>query len=82
MTFLLWLFRYFHMLPALLWWAHMSTPQRLGLWACIEVVYNLYPSTPASSLLLLACHAALLRGLWRSPRWLGAAAGCTTWARH
>mmetsp|Transcript_9287 Transcript_9287/g.27894 ORF Transcript_9287/g.27894 Transcript_9287/m.27894 type:complete len:435 (+) Transcript_9287:281-1585(+) len=63
---------YFHTLPALLWWARLSTPRRLGLWLCIEVVWNIYPSTPASSVLLAACHTGLLWGLWQSPRWLGA----------
>ena len=34
---------------------------RLALLAVIEYCWNVYPSTQASSLALLACHAALLR---------------------
>ena len=43
-----------------------STGCRVALWACIEVCWNVYPSTPLSSLVLLACHSTILIGLWTS----------------
>jgi hypothetical protein len=40
---------------------------RLGLWAGIAYVWDTFPSTPATSLLLLGLHAALLLGLLFAP---------------
>ncbi len=55
---------YFHSLPFLIWCTGLGTRHRLLLWGCIEAVWNVYPSTPASSAVLLACHCTLLAALW------------------
>eukprot|EP00243_Klebsormidium_subtile_P006219 TRINITY_DN259_c0_g1_i2.p1 TRINITY_DN259_c0_g1~~TRINITY_DN259_c0_g1_i2.p1 ORF type:complete len:228 (-),score=26.17 TRINITY_DN259_c0_g1_i2:192-875(-) len=55
---------YFHMLPYLLWRCSFPIIARLILWAGIEYCWNVYPSTPASSALLLALHVTVLVGLW------------------
>eukprot|EP00899_Mesostigma_viride_P018134 jgi/Mesvir1/26321/Mv22501-RA.1 len=55
---------YFHTLPLLLWCTGLPTPIRLLLWLGIELCWNIFPSTPGSSLLLLVCHAVLLARLW------------------
>ncbi len=55
---------YYHSLPFLLWSApHLTTPLRLAILASIEWVWNVYPATPTSSLVLVACHAILVIGL-------------------
>ena len=59
--------RYFHTLPFLLWRTQLPTAARLALWAAIESVWNVFPSTPQSSALLAVCHVALLLALWRAP---------------
>ena len=58
---------YCHSLPFLLWSTSLRTWQRLAIWLAIEVVWNVYPPTAASSLLLLTCHCMLLAALWRRP---------------
>lgn len=58
---------YFHSLPFLLWNTQYPTLLRLGLWAGIAYVWDTFPSTPATSLLLLGLHAALLLGLLFAP---------------
>lgn len=58
---------YCHSLPFLLWSTSLRTWQRLAVWLAIEVVWNVYPPTAASSLLLLTCHCSLLAALWRCP---------------
>jgi ALG3 protein len=58
---------YCHSLPFLLWSTGLQTWQRLAIWVAIEVVWNVYPPTAASSLLLLTCHCVLLMALWRRP---------------
>ncbi|XP_002971595.2 dol-P-Man:Man(5)GlcNAc(2)-PP-Dol alpha-1,3-mannosyltransferase [Selaginella moellendorffii] len=58
---------YFYSLPYLLWKAPLPTPVRLLLLILIESVWNVYPSTATSSLVLLACHLAILWGLWHAP---------------
>lgn len=40
---------------------------RLALWVGIEYVWDTFPSTPFTSLLLLGLHSALLLGLLFSP---------------
>ena len=60
--------RYFHTLPLLLWCTRLPTAVRLALWACIEAVFNIFPSTPASSAALVACHAVILAALAFLPR--------------
>ena len=59
---------YFHMLPFLLWQAQMHWIVRAGLWFGIEMVWNIYPSTPTSSFSLLACHLCVLVALWLGPK--------------
>jgi len=60
---------YFHSLPFLL----MFIPYfrfnilRLGLLLCIEYVWNVYPSTPTSSIILHVCHTIILVGLLLTP---------------
>eukprot|EP00897_Mesotaenium_endlicherianum_P010505 jgi/Mesen1/9483/ME000063S08930 len=58
---------YFHSIPYLLWRTSFPTPIRLVLFAIIEICWNVYPSTAASSLALLSCHLVLLGGLWWGP---------------
>jgi alpha-1,3-mannosyltransferase len=58
---------YFHSLPLLLWHTRLPTVVCLALWVGIEVAFNVFPSTAWSSLLLQACHAALLLGLYLAP---------------
>jgi len=54
---------YFHSLPFLLWNASFPTILRLGLWVGITYVWDTFPSTPFTSLLLLGLHTSLLLGL-------------------
>ncbi|KNB42474.1 mannosyltransferase [Blastocystis sp. subtype 4] len=58
---------YFHTLPYLLWRTEISViavlvleDEKLILLAAIEIVYNIYPSTPLSSILLQVAHWTLL----------------------
>ncbi len=39
----------------------------LALFIGIEFCWNVYPSTPLSSLMLLVCHVIVLGGLWCAP---------------
>ncbi len=59
--------RYFHTIPLLLWCTQLPTALKLSLWLAIEVIFNIYPSTAASSLALLGCHAVILFSLWALP---------------
>lgn len=61
---------YYYTMPLLLWWSPLPNTARIALWAAIEVLWNAFPSTPASSMALLVCHVVLLTALWVSPRWL------------
>ena len=58
---------YFHTVPLLLWAAPLRTPVRLLLWGGIELAFNVFPATAASSALLQVCHWVLLVALWRAP---------------
>ncbi|KAH8959202.1 hypothetical protein BDL97_06G067200 [Sphagnum fallax] len=58
---------YFYSLPFLLWKTTFPTPIRFALFIGIELCWNVYPSTPLSSLVLLACHVIILGGLWCAP---------------
>jgi hypothetical protein len=40
---------------------------RLAIFVGVELCWNVYPSTPVSSVVLLLCHISLLGGLWFSP---------------
>ena len=60
---------YFHMLPFLLWHARISTPLRITLFVCIELVWNTFPPSFLSSSLLLTCHLTLLLALWSFSDW-------------
>ncbi|XP_023640551.1 dol-P-Man:Man(5)GlcNAc(2)-PP-Dol alpha-1,3-mannosyltransferase isoform X2 [Capsella rubella] len=58
---------YFYSLPYLLWRTLFPTWLRLILFVGIELCWNLYPSTPASSGMLLCLHLIILMGLWFAP---------------
>lgn len=55
---------YAHTLPYLLWKTCLPIPLRFFIFFAIETCWNIYPSTTASSLVLLSCHSILLWGLW------------------
>lgn len=55
--------RYFHTIPLLLWSTRLPTAVRLSLWLCIEVIFNVYPSTAQSSMALVGCHLIILCAL-------------------
>lgn len=57
---------YFHTLPYLLWATPYSNVARLCLLGVVELCWNNYPSTAASSAALHVCHAAVLWGLFRA----------------
>lgn len=54
---------YFHTLPFLLWCIKIPTAMRLLLLGLIELSWNTYPSTNASSGILHASHLVILCGL-------------------
>ena len=58
---------YFHTLPLMLWAVRIPTVLRLGLWAVVELVWNVYPPSGLSSVALLVCHGVLLAALWARP---------------
>jgi alpha-1,3-mannosyltransferase len=58
---------YFHTLPFLLWNTKLPIVLRLVILAGIEIAFNVYPSTPMSSLVLQAAHIFLLAALFFSP---------------
>jgi len=55
---------YAHQIPFLAWRTKYPVPARLGLLLGIEYAWNVFPSTPMSSGILLACNALLLLGIW------------------
>eukprot|EP00891_Asterochloris_glomerata_P007425 jgi/Astpho2/7425/fgenesh1_pm.00114_%23_20_t len=57
---------YFHMLPFLLWHGTLWLPARIGIFFCIESVWNVYPPSAESSWVLLVCHLVMLLSLWSS----------------
>ncbi|KAK3761889.1 hypothetical protein RRG08_060623 [Elysia crispata] len=60
---------YFHSLHYLVWCCPYPPVIRILVLGLIELCWNTYPSTVASSAMLHVCHAALLLGLWlSSPR--------------
>lgn len=58
---------YWFSLPYLLWTTSLPTVVRLALLGVIEVVWNIFPSNPASSAVLLGCHVVLLFALLFAP---------------
>lgn len=54
---------YYHTIPFLLWSSTFSNSARLLLLGLVELCWNTYPSTNASSLCLFLCHASLLANL-------------------
>ena len=58
---------YFHTLPFLLWQVDMWTPLRLTILFCIEIVWNVFPSTAVASLVLFCCHCIVLAKVWQTP---------------
>lgn len=57
---------YFFSIPFLLWKTKFPTPFRLAIFVGVEFCWNVYPSTPLSSVVLCLCHITLLTGLWFS----------------
>eukprot|EP01025_Chloroclados_australasicus_P000215 TRINITY_DN100_c2_g1_i3.p1 TRINITY_DN100_c2_g1~~TRINITY_DN100_c2_g1_i3.p1 ORF type:complete len:414 (+),score=16.31 TRINITY_DN100_c2_g1_i3:380-1621(+) len=59
---------YFHTIPFLLWCTPYLSIFRITLWLLLEIVWNVYPATAFSSLMLLFCHVSILVGLflWQS----------------
>jgi len=55
---------YFHTLPFLLWKTNLWVSIKLLILGVIELCWNTYPSTVASSITLHICHAVLLGALW------------------
>ncbi|XP_032219344.1 dol-P-Man:Man(5)GlcNAc(2)-PP-Dol alpha-1,3-mannosyltransferase isoform X2 [Nematostella vectensis] len=55
---------YFHTIPYLLWTTRLWTSARILILGVIELCWNTYPSTIASSLALHGCHLVLLGSLW------------------
>ena len=58
---------YFHSLPLLLWHSQLPNVVRVAVWLGVEVAFNVYPATTASSLLLQACHVIMISGLYLAP---------------
>ena len=56
---------YFHMLPFLLWQANLWTPLRLIVFGCIEIAWNVFPTTFFTTSMLFCCHCILLAGIWQ-----------------
>ena len=54
---------YFHSLPYLLWRTKLPTAFRISVLIGAEVAFNVFPATPASSLMLQVAHAVLLLAL-------------------
>ena len=62
---------YFHTLPLLLWGGSCEALPggsfvRVGLMLIVEYCWNVFPSTHASSLVLLAAHLVILAAMWSS----------------
>ena len=61
---------YVHSLPYLIWRGSLGKHVPLAgfaLWAVVEVCYNIFPATPASSMALQLAHVTLLVSAWMSP---------------
>ena len=62
---------YYHTLPLLLWGGSCESlpggsATRVALMVAVERCWNVFPSTPTSSLVLLAAHGVILGGIWTS----------------
>ena len=62
---------YYHTLPLLLWGGSSESlpggsATRVALMVAVERCWNVFPSTPTSSLVLLAAHGVILGGIWTS----------------
>jgi len=55
---------YYHTIPLLAYSYGAGILETLSLTLCIEFCFNVYPATPATSLLLQMCHFVLLVRLW------------------
>ncbi|KAF8955451.1 glycosyltransferase family 58 protein [Flammula alnicola] len=55
---------YAQQIPFLAWRTRFPLPLKLVLLAGIEYAWNVFPSTPLSSGILLACNSLLLAGIW------------------
>jgi alpha-1,3-mannosyltransferase len=57
---------YFHSLPLMLWLTGHPAVMALVTLLVVELCWNVYPSTKASSSVLLVHHLGLLHSLWAS----------------
>jgi alpha-1,3-mannosyltransferase len=57
---------YFHSLPLLLWLSGHPVVMAIVTLVIVELCWNVYPSTPASSGMLLVHHLGILYSLWTS----------------
>ncbi|CAG7827215.1 unnamed protein product, partial [Allacma fusca] len=55
---------YYHTIPYLLWSTRMPVRAKLATFGVIELCWNIFPATAASSLSLQLCHMIILVGLW------------------
>ena len=55
---------YCHSLPFLLWQTRLGCCRKVVLWLCIELIWNIYPSSGLSSVALQACHLVLLAAMF------------------
>ncbi|CAM9698971.1 unnamed protein product [Ascophyllum nodosum] len=58
---------YYHTLPFLLWQTNYPVVVRLAVLVGTEFAFNIFPATPASSVLLQVCHVVLFVGLLKAP---------------
>ncbi|CAM9586182.1 unnamed protein product [Heterosigma akashiwo] len=58
---------YFHTLPLLAWHGRLPLVLKLAAVASVEWAFNVFPATPASSLVLQLSHVLLLGALWTAP---------------
>ena len=58
---------YFHQVPLLLWFSKLPLAVKLVVPVALEWCWNVFPSTPASSGVLLGCHIMLVIGCFTLP---------------
>lgn len=59
---------YFHQLPFLVLQTRLPTPIKLVWLAAMELIWNMYPPRPDTSLALWVLHAILVAAIWASPK--------------
>lgn len=58
---------YFFTLPYLLWNTFYPNIIKIFIMLVIEIIWNIYPSNPLTSLILFICHLSILTGLILTP---------------